>query len=597
MKKILILLIIILASIALIKYDFLGTTDLQLQDYIYNSPKIVHKDIYVIGIDEYSINNLGKWDEWSRSGIIELIKKLNEDKENCPAVIGIDAMYLDEKNNEIDTKFVEELSKIDNVVIGSQIVFEEDIISGHNNFNIKKYYEPFYKLRQKVDYGFINILADNDGIIRKSLHEININNKIQYSFAYEVYKKYILNNDLKINNNIILNEYNQWSIDFVANPGDYYNNYSVAKIINEEIPASIFKDKIILVGAYIHELNDQHYTSNSKLDKMYGVEIHGNIIQNLIELKTKHEVSIIYQLYALIIIVVILYLLSFKLKLKYINIIYLMYFIIFIFFAYYLYNLGYKLSIVYNLLVPFIVYIITLAEKYIGDLLVINKLNKNIKEHNKEIDHLYQFLYDSLVNITSFKSHETGEHLIRTKQYMLLLTKEYGKKYNISEFKDDKKLKEIATATTLHDIGKVGIPDTILNKPDRLTQEEFEVIKTHTTIGVQMLKDSKAQGLTDETLKYAKDIINYHHEKWNGKGYPEGLSKENIPLVARIMSVCDVYDALINKRIYKEKMSFKETEKIILSESGNSFDPKIISIFNDNKNMMRNIAKSFNKDK
>ncbi|MDD2376817.1 MAG: CHASE2 domain-containing protein [Clostridia bacterium] len=600
-KHIIILLILIITTIVLIKYDFLDTIDFKLQDYLYQSPKLIHKDIYVIGIDEYSINNLGEWNQWSRSGITKLVEKLNEDKENCPAVIGLDVMYFDENNNEVDTKLVDALNKVDNVVIGSQIVFEKELIldnknSSYKNFNIKDYKEPFDKLKEKIDYGFLNIIEDNDGVIRKSLHEININDNKQHSFAYEIYKKYVSRNNLNINNNIILNKYNQWSIDFVANPGEYYNGYSVAKVLNGEIPTNIFKDKIVLVGAYTKELNDQHYTSSSKVEKMYGVEINGNIIQNLIESQTKHEVSMVYQLIIIIITITMLYMLSLKLKLKYINIIYAIYFIVYIFIAYYLYKLGYKLSLVYNLLMPIVVYIITLVEEYIVNLLTINKLKKDIKQHNKEIEHAYQFLYDSLVNITAFKSHETGEHLIRTKQYMLLLTKEYGEKYNIPEFKDEKILKEITTATTLHDIGKVGIPDAILHKPGKLTEEEFEIIKTHTTMGVQMLKDSNAKGLTDETLKYAKDIINYHHEKWNGKGYPEGLSKENIPLVARIMAVCDVYDALINKRAYKDKMSFEETEKIILSESGNSFDPKIISLFDDNKNVMRKIAISFSEN-
>lgn len=602
MKRIIILLILIIITIVLVQYDFLGTIDFKLQDYLYNSPKVVHKDIYVLGIDEYSINNLGKWDEWSRTGITKLVEKLNEDRENSPAVIGIDIMYFNENDNEVDTKLVDTLNKLDNVVIGSQILFEKEVIennksASYNNFNVKDYQEPFDKLKQKIDYGFLNILADNDGVIRKSLHEINIDNNKEYSFAYEVYKKYALKNNLTINNNIRLNKYNQWSIDYAANPGEYYNDYSVAKVLNGEIPTNIFKDKIVLIGAYSNEFNDEYYTSNSRVERMYGIEINGNIVQNLIESQTKYEVSMMYQLFAMIIIVTMLYVVSLRLKLKYINIIYIIYFIAYISIAYYLYRLGYKLSLVYNLLIPITLYIIILAGKYIVELLTIIKLNKDIKEQNKEIEHVYKFLYDSLVNITSFRSHETGEHIIRTKQYMLLLTKKYGEKYNVPEFKSERILQEIGTATTLHDIGKVGVPDAILHKPGKLTDEEFEVIKTHTTIGVQMLKDSNVKGLTDETLKHAKDIINYHHEKWNGKGYPEGLAKENIPLVARIMAVCDVYDALISKRAYKDKLSFDETEKIISNESGSSFDPDIISLFNDNKGEMRKIAKKFSEGK
>lgn len=207
------------------------------------------------------------------------------------------------------------------------------------------------------------------------------------------------------------------------------------------------------------------------------------------------------------------------------------------------------------------------------------KMKADLKKYNNEVENVYGFLYDSLVNLTSLKSKETGQHILRTKEYMKVMLRKYEEFYKEGLFASDTEIENIATAATLHDIGKIGIPDNILNKPGKLTDEEYEIMKKHTIIGRETLESTYSDKLSSEVLEYAKDITLHHHEKYNGKGYPEGLKGDEITVISRIMAVIDVYDALANDRVYKKAMPKNEVEDFIISRSGIDFDPKIINIF------------------
>jgi putative two-component system response regulator len=134
-------------------------------------------------------------------------------------------------------------------------------------------------------------------------------------------------------------------------------------------------------------------------------------------------------------------------------------------------------------------------------------------------------------------------------------------------------------AAPLHDIGKVGIPDSILLKPGKLTPEEFEIMKTHTIIGENTLLDLKQRYSGYRFLELAVNIARHHHERWDGTGYPDGLSGQSIPLSARIMAVADTYDALRSKRVYKDAISHNDSVEVIRQSSGTHFDPEIVEVF------------------
>lgn len=224
------------------------------------------------------------------------------------------------------------------------------------------------------------------------------------------------------------------------------------------------------------------------------------------------------------------------------------------------------------------------------------KLKKDLKKSNSEIENVYDFLYSSLVHLTAYKSKETGAHLLRTKEYMKRMLKEYESFYHEGQFVQEKTIEDIAIAATLHDIGKVGIPDNILNKPGKLTDEEYEVIKQHVVIGRDTLEGTYGNKLSNNVLQYAKDIVYHHHEKFDGTGYPEGLKNDEITTICKVMAVIDVYDALVNDRVYKKAMPYEEAEKYIIEQSGKAFDPKVINIFRIVKSDLRKINEE-NQDK
>jgi cyclic di-GMP phosphodiesterase len=146
---------------------------------------------------------------------------------------------------------------------------------------------------------------------------------------------------------------------------------------------------------------------------------------------------------------------------------------------------------------------------------------------------------------------------------------------------DDKTVRLIYETSPLHDIGKVGIPDSILRKPGKLTEEEMAIMRTHTTLGKKTLDSALEKYPDAEFLRFARDIVACHHERWDGAGYPNRLSGEAIPLCARIVSVADVYDALTSDRVYRRAMTQEEARKIIVDGSSTQFDPDVVAAFEE----------------
>ncbi len=212
-----------------------------------------------------------------------------------------------------------------------------------------------------------------------------------------------------------------------------------------------------------------------------------------------------------------------------------------------------------------------------------------VDQKTATIRRLQEVVISMLATTTESRDSDTGNHIFRTQNFVRLLL-EYGSNLKELQKLDRVYLNDVITASQLHDIGKVGIPDAILLKPGKLTDEEFEIMKTHTLIGYRLLEQAAAELNTESLLDVAKVIAYTHHEKWDGSGYPQGLKGMDIPIVGRIMAIADVYDALISHRPYKEPMTHEQARQVILAGQGTHFDPTLVAVFDSIHHLFQEVA-------
>ena len=197
----------------------------------------------------------------------------------------------------------------------------------------------------------------------------------------------------------------------------------------------------------------------------------------------------------------------------------------------------------------------------------------------QKINDVQKAVIGNIAGVIEDRDISTGEHTARTTEYVEAICDELMKENKFTDFLTKDMRTCIVHSAALHDIGKIKTPDAILNKPGKLTTEEFEVMKKHTVDGGMIIRKT-FQGIDDKQYEdVAYNIVMYHHEKWNGEGYPEGLKESEIPLPARIMAVADEYDALISKRVYKDAFTKDTALQIIIQDSGTHFDPDVVQAF------------------
>jgi len=218
-------------------------------------------------------------------------------------------------------------------------------------------------------------------------------------------------------------------------------------------------------------------------------------------------------------------------------------------------------------------------------------LESEVARRTAEIQDLQDAMVLSMASLAETRDNETGNHLRRTQHYVKRLAQQLRLNPRFADELNDRCIDLLFKSAPLHDIGKVGIPDSILLKPSRLDPAEFEIMKTHTTLGRDAIVHAE-QALGHEVpfLRFAKEIALSHQEKWDGSGYPEALVGEAIPLSARLMALADVYDALISKRVYKPAFTHEDSVRMILEGSGTHFDPNVAQAFQAVQEDFRQIA-------
>lgn len=211
------------------------------------------------------------------------------------------------------------------------------------------------------------------------------------------------------------------------------------------------------------------------------------------------------------------------------------------------------------------------------------QLHLDLAKYQHNLESTVKELEDSIVlsfsEMIESRDKSTGDHVQRTRIYVTLLGRELIHMGCFNKELNEQDLSLITRAALLHDIGKIGVSDVILLKPGRLDDQEFNTMKTHTTIGAGILQAMYERTPTQHYLNYAIQIAEGHHEKFDGSGYPHGIKEEKIPLCSRIMAVADVYDAVVADRIYRKAMSTQDAYNLIMAGKGTHFDPRIIEAF------------------
>jgi response regulator RpfG family c-di-GMP phosphodiesterase len=236
----------------------------------------------------------------------------------------------------------------------------------------------------------------------------------------------------------------------------------------------------------------------------------------------------------------------------------------------------------------------TLATLVVCILITNYYLEKLMQDHQKSAHAIENGLLTSLNALSMARDNETGNHILRTQKYVQILAKQIKKSGFYVDELSDAAIDNMMRAAPLHDVGKVGIPDNILKKNGSLSDGEWEIMKTHASLGAEVLRAAKVEDVGHtKVLDMAIKIAEGHHENWDGTGYPGGLKGVDIPLPARIMALADMYDALVSERVYKKQWSHDEAYAEIVGLSGIRFDPVVVDAFIQERNHFVGVANKY----
>lgn len=586
----------------------------------------------VVEIDEQSLKDLGQW-PWSRIVLAQVIQEIVAQR---PAAVGLDILFPepDRTSPKQVSEFYRnilgldvELSGFPPVLADHDLIFAQALSSGPTvlplfitagHQGVASCALPLGSLlsipegvdipqRQSIlcntpvlqqsvqGVGFINAAIDVDGIFRRHSMLIGSSGGAYMSLSLAMLAQ--LDPDITIEAPTarcqpltihvagVQIETNRKAE--ILNPlfgRDSFKRVSVSDLLKGNCPANLFTGKMVLIGATAVGLFDQFITSGGEV--LPGVFTHASLLENIFQgnclyqlEQTKHLALFLSAVFSFLIIWLVLkrhYLLS---AIAYFSIALCSTLLTWV-----MIKQGVYLSLGY-FLVPFSSFYFILSLLFSISHYVVRK------RFLEDLGEAHSATIDSMTMVAESRDVETGAHIVRTKKYVRLLAQTLLDTGHYQDELNAYVIELLYRAAPLHDIGKVGISDAILQKPDKLTEPEFVIMKTHAQIGHTVIQNAiRSYNKTNEFLTIAANISYGHHERWDGSGYPQGLKGLDIPLSARLMALADVYDALISKRCYKEAFSFELAEKIIHEGRGNHFDPTIVDVFGQLHAEFRNIA-------
>lgn len=473
----------------------------------------VSSDIVTIGIDMRSLDELGAWGTWPRSILGKLVQILNESETGAPAVIGLDIYFAGETNPTDDTFLAEVAKTYGNVVVAAsadiKVAIDEE--AGLNYMNVDYFGLPYQALQEAATYGHSNIKADRDGVIRRSLHKIENKEEMQYSFGYEVYKKYIEKIGRGPAIEPALDELNSWYIPFAGEVGEYSSGASVIEVLKGEKKPYV-KDKIVLIGFDSPGAIDAYYTAANRREKMMGVEINANIIQSLLDNNTKQDVAIWKQILIIGGMVCILLIWIRRVTLKKAGMIVLVSVIGYGIATYQMYKLGYVMNVIYLPLMVGIAYLIKIISTYMEErmvrIMLSKKFEKYIRDSNIKYSKDIRELLNSFIDTISQAIDERSPHTANHTKAIVGLADEFVAYLNkccsegtYDQHFDEQRKEVLLMSASLHDIGKLVVPLKILEKSTRLAEKVESIEQRFELIQAKMEIAFLKGGISEDTYK------------------------------------------------------------------------------------------------
>lgn len=384
-------------------FNVLSGIQSRMEDFFYQKEDMVEGNIFVIGIDSKSLEELGPFHTWSRSYMAKAIENLNKNSEEKPLAIGIDIMYYGYTNEDDDKYLADVCSKYDNIVMASSAIFQNEFEKTNNGYILNKYHiydfeEPYKELKEATIQGHINTMSDSDGIVRHSIYNIKVpDGRVIQSFASQIANIYAKSMGIELKQPP-LNENSLWYIPFIGKPGAYYDYFSFSDLLNGELTGDMFADSIVLIGPYATGLQDSFITSIDHTKQMYGVEIHANVTDALLRGNFKNYANKKIQIIISVFIIFIATFLFEKLKVRYSLPLLVTLTLGYIIFAKLLFTFGIIINILYIPLFSFLAYIGATIKNYIVASLEKIKITNTFKRYlePKVVDKLIKSGTDSI---------------------------------------------------------------------------------------------------------------------------------------------------------------------------------------------------------
>lgn len=446
--------------------------------------------------------------------------------------------------------------------------------------------------------GFFNVAPDADGILRRAPMVIAYHDQLYPALALASVMK-----TLKVRQAELIRRIDEYVLVIgqievpldsrgamlirYRGEGHTYPYVSAADLLSGSVPASRIKDKIVFVGTTAAGLREFRSTPTDPI--FSGIEIHATIADNLLSADfLRRPTSALGTEFLLSLLCGILYVLTTRSTGALKNLlIYAIAAIGMVWVAFHFFNArGIYLS-------PFLPLMVLTANFAFLNLLSFWREERRSRKYAHDLMLTQGAIIESMAALTETRDRETGGHIKRTQEYVRLLAEALRNDSAYAPFLTDETIGLLYKSAPLHDIGKVGISDKILLKPGALSEEEFEVIKKHVTIGKEIIEGIQKNLGAHPFIKIVHEIVYTHHEKWDGSGYPQGLKGNQIPLTGRIMAIADMYDALTSRREYKEPVSHEQAIQVMRDCAPGSFDPQIfkrfLAIADKFKNVSRNL--------